>query len=447
MTISRSLATAFFVVLSGCTGMPPAADKAVLFNKAVEDSSNQLLLLNVLRASQRMPVYYTRLSNLQSVGALKSSVTSTFQLGPRSADTLGLSIPFGADQTDTVGVQVLDDQKFIQGILDRAKPETLAFYLAQGWPEDLLFHLFIERIEIEQGYFDKAIKPSIPNACDGANVRHFRDEQRNKHQNIVVDNNPFDGLKCFQSVLRLLEGSFSLGLVEGKSFKPAGITVQSESAAFATPVVEALKAGFVLKRFAVPRPMPNDPKHTECALAVGKLISATTFQVDPPATENGELDTTALFSITENFVRSLPNKDGAVRLTIAGAGTSASDGCTEKAQVAPPMAFYLRSPDSMIYYLGEIVRASRVVENGTTVAPVKVKSSKGPIDLFRVLRGDDSAAVSVDFQGATYSIPPTYPADDHRSTQVMTLLNQLITLQKEAGSAPSLPPVTVINAN
>lgn len=437
MTISRSLATIFFILLSGCTGLPPAADKAVLFNKAVEDSSNQLVLLNVLRASQRMPVYYTRLSNLQSVGALKSSVTSTFQLGPRSVDTFGLSIPFGADQTDTVGLQVLDDQKFIQGILDRTKPETLAFYLAQGWPEDLLFHLFIERIEIERTYFDKAIKPSVQNACDGATGR----------QNIVVDNNPFGGLACFQSVIRLLEDSFRLGLVERKSFKPAGITVRSESAAFATPVVEALKAGFVLKRFAVPRPLPKDPKHTECALAVGKLISTTTFQVDPPSKGGFIPDTSELIAINKNFARSLPNKDGVVRLTIEGAGTSVGDDCAEKTQEAPPMAFYLRSPDSMIYYLGEIVRASQVVENGTTVAPVKVRSSKGPVDLFRVLRGDNSAAISVDFQGTTYSIPPTYPADDHRSTQVITLLNQLITLQKDAGSAPSLPPVTVINAN
>jgi hypothetical protein len=70
--------------------------------------------------------------------------------------------------------------------------------------------------------------------------------------------------------------------------------------------------------------------------------------------------------------------------------------------------------------------------------------------LFVVARGSSGALVSIDYRGDTYSIPDQCAGDDsceqdHRSLQVLSLLNQIWGLQKEATEAPSVPVVSVIN--
>jgi len=55
------------IALSGCASYNPRfAPTAVHYNKVVEDANNELLLLNIIRASERRPMYFTRISALRS---------------------------------------------------------------------------------------------------------------------------------------------------------------------------------------------------------------------------------------------------------------------------------------------------------------------------------------------------------------------------------------------
>jgi hypothetical protein len=200
-----------------------------------------------------------------------------------------------------------------------------------------------------------------------------------------------------------------------------------------------LKAGYSLQRTEV---TVGKKKQRKCVSAVGKSTSATQFSLNAPAGRS--------FPRTgPEIVTTQSQPGGGDAQPTQQAPTATLDACGNKVGSDPsvPVTFVLRSPDSMIYYLGEIVRATVFDEEGSaTKRKIQIRLTNGrKVDLFRVERGTSlSSAIAVDFQGSTYTIPPIYPRDDHRSTQVITLINQLIALQKEASSAPSLPPVTVI---
>ena len=63
-------------------------DRTVAYNRAVANSTNQVLLLNVVRASQRLPTYYTRLEGDASSLGLTPNASLSLPLGnPRSFET------------------------------------------------------------------------------------------------------------------------------------------------------------------------------------------------------------------------------------------------------------------------------------------------------------------------------------------------------------------------
>jgi hypothetical protein len=127
--------------------------------------------------------------------------------------------------------------------------------------------------------------------------------------------------------------------------------------------------------------------------------------------------------------------------------------------VEPKISVALRSVEGMIYYLGQIARAQTEMSIATPITTAELDGLKQAvmIPLFQVKRDSDvPSVVSVDFEGRTYSIPKLcegecsattahsvqYP--QHRSLDVLTLVNQLWGLQKEANNQPPAPAVTVI---
>ena len=59
MKAGRTLAVLAAFLCAGCQYSPNMLDRAVAYNRVVADSTNQVLLLNIVRASERLPTYYT----------------------------------------------------------------------------------------------------------------------------------------------------------------------------------------------------------------------------------------------------------------------------------------------------------------------------------------------------------------------------------------------------
>ena len=367
-------------LLNGCT-IPRynMATSTTEYNLVVEKAQNEMLLLNIVRASKRRPMYFTSFSKLTG------SMSYEFQTG-------GISIPFGKIGTGLNGsysiapsvrysnnplfdLAVQDSKEFTNGIMMPVPMSIIEYYYKQGWSPYMLLHLFIERIEI-------------------------KDEEGNLLEEF--DNDPEDRKKFdeFQKEIQTKKWD----IVEAEEAKvpriPIGEVDANEASKLQT-LVEAQKAGLKIS----PRSKGN--KKEVFSSHIEYVFKGT----DPNKPKAPEILTTESKSLR--------------------------------------MA-YRRSPEAILYYLGEILR----VENRKTDSHIpKIKNSKHishPAKLFyaRITTVKDTAPVSVDYERVRYVIPQDPDYNDgccaDRSMSVLTLVSQLIGLQREIKEAPTTGVVSVI---
>src|SRR3569623_37102 len=72
---------AALVGLAACQYSPDMLDRTLAYNRAVANSTNRVLLLNVVRASERLPTYYTRLEGDASSLSLTHNGSLSLPLG------------------------------------------------------------------------------------------------------------------------------------------------------------------------------------------------------------------------------------------------------------------------------------------------------------------------------------------------------------------------------
>ena len=131
-----------------------------------------------------------------------------------------------------------------------------------------------------------------------------------------------------------------------------------------------------------------------------------------------------------------------MRLAVAGEGGQRSGG--EKEHV-----IVLRSPEAVLTYLGELARAQLDApggERGTPYVPLAWAGGDHAEPIFVLKTGEPAsgaAVVQVEYEGATYYIPRDRAGG--RSMQALSLLAQLIGLQKNAAELPTTTSVRVIN--
>jgi hypothetical protein len=69
------MALALLLSVAGCSFQQKIAQNALDYNYSIEDAHNRLTLLNILRAKDRRPMYFTRLG--QVTGNLTSEACAT----------------------------------------------------------------------------------------------------------------------------------------------------------------------------------------------------------------------------------------------------------------------------------------------------------------------------------------------------------------------------------
>ena len=152
--------------LSACSTLSvDFSDWASTYNKAVEKAHNENLLMNLVRAAYNQPLHFTTIPIVRGGGSitpsfgLTSVYTPTGNYVPKMFNWLGAGVgQAAASVTPNLGLTVsstfgfdmatLDNAEFMAGFLTPLSPSAVHFYVAQGIPRELLFHLFIQRIEL-----------------------------------------------------------------------------------------------------------------------------------------------------------------------------------------------------------------------------------------------------------------------------------------------------------
>jgi hypothetical protein len=153
--------------LFGCAIIDNYSGRAVDFNREAEQAQEEVLLLNIVRASLRRPMQFTSLSSVSGSGSVSGTVTggglktnqtpfiAPFGITPLNSNTalsriLATNVSGNASLsgTATFTVPILDTQEFYQGILTPIPLQAFDYYLQQGFPPELLFDLFVLKIEV-----------------------------------------------------------------------------------------------------------------------------------------------------------------------------------------------------------------------------------------------------------------------------------------------------------
>lgn len=151
--VARPRAVAAWIALAavtGCTSIAALTDRAVDFNEVIAEAADSQLLMNIVRAAYRNPVRYTAISQIREVRTAQGSLSvgGSAQFTPHTLSGWSVSPSTTATgiQQPSFDIAPLDTQQAVQGLYRPVDPQTFVTYWRQGWPEELLFFLFVDDI-------------------------------------------------------------------------------------------------------------------------------------------------------------------------------------------------------------------------------------------------------------------------------------------------------------
>jgi hypothetical protein len=451
-------------------------ERSIAFNKEIAASTNELLLLNTLRARARLPTYYTRLTSATESTTFTPSASMALPLGPGAVKKgFAPTFSFGDNAQNQLTLQNLDDQKFMRGVLSPVSVDVLSFYLRQGWPAEVLLMVTVSRISVTQDAAEALIQAFETRCAADANGEYCnnvlpvdvkapahgqyiaeqlrtclasaRSYTREGNDTLVLQNYPTntDQTSCFQWMMRVL---ISLGPTPRTA--DAFDVVARDVPLGKTQTISSI--GDLDKQSMVMVPGKKG-LFTICKRRKVSGLSLLHFAATlKPTAGIAPADTDPTTAKTNN-----------IPFVLDSSRAPGKEGCGEPNAPAsqPQVQLTTRSFDGMVYYLGEVLRADGL-QTGGQARPASVTVWAWGQDeraetwgLFVAIQGTPPAhsPVDVDYDGDTYYVPSACddttscgdPQLRHRSLQVLSLLNQIWGLQKEAAELPVTPTVTVIN--
>lgn len=391
-------------LLAGCA--TPIARSVVEANLAQEQAANQLLLLNIARAHERMPMHFSQIGQIRTA-------PGGWGLG---VPGLGLELPFGGaaerkytlsasnDGASPVDVSALTSQEFMRGITTPVTPETLGHFINQGWSKPLLMHVLFESVT----WSDGKVLQNNPGASGYAEFRDFV-EQASACELALDSTSSTSYLSSAQPAVSVRDG------------------VRAATAKL--DIVPVTRTGEVDER------APKNNDHFRLAAASKDAV----LKLRPPPTGSDA-----------QRIKDCSKSPALVRL-VSRASKGAADGTS----------VVLRSPQAALFYLGQLSHAQNngwYAEGAKTALPhqshdkplldIRVAGGKRATLFDMSNRGDVSTpAVVVPYADQTFAVPryaadPTKPQD--RSVSVLALMQLILGLQDKGTEAPGASSVRLV---
>ena len=192
------LCLTMITALSACSTLQNAVPDQLFvpnYSQPAADLKNELILLNIARSANYQPMHFIRITgitNSSTVSATAGLGASLPQRGRSFTDTFdnqgnlsGVQTVVGssaATYTPTLGgafafnpvinYEILDSKEFYNGILAPLSDENFSYFYSQGWNENMLEMLLIEKVTLNiPGYEIKKLD-NDPN--NETNIGEFR---------------------------------------------------------------------------------------------------------------------------------------------------------------------------------------------------------------------------------------------------------------------------------
>lgn len=428
------------LALSGCALRPQLARVAVDHNAMVAQTEDELTLLNIVRAKERFPMHFTTITSLRGNATLTAGAETGFSLPTGGGETAFDALGRVSSSKTTVGVEtvtpklsgsistnpsfdvaVLNNEKFQRGIQQPLKPEVIEFILQQGWRDDLLMALLIERIDIiatEAG--DGYEKGQVIATLNNANQR--------KEETYFGENASAAGWTAFLGRMRMVPRQTTKKAVD---LVPVdALLANSGIADIAVLDGKGFDIGEANKVRVIRRPEVN-----------GVTITFVD-RVAPGGRANSEAEMTkvAVGAITYSLALEARDPEQKADHRSQDVQPIPAQLLTDGKKLDVSLRVLLRSVQGMMYFLGEYSRGKADIDRR-----YRLPNGQLLFDLNeeRGLDGGAEVAIATRFRGKRYFIPDA-SGDGGVSLQVIDLLQQLLNLHKSADELPFTRSVTVV---
>lgn len=150
--------TIVVIILLGITGClsPLAMHRAVLqYDQTVSDVESEMLLLNIARARQGLPLHFTAVSNVAATFDFRTSAGVGSQLFQNGGQVLAknfytMSLGASIAENPTVSIVPVQGEEFTKRILTPMDETKFAFLISQGLEPAIVLRLMARGIGVEQ---------------------------------------------------------------------------------------------------------------------------------------------------------------------------------------------------------------------------------------------------------------------------------------------------------
>jgi hypothetical protein len=396
---------ALALALGGCQSLEDFSDWSAGYDKAIEQSQNQNMLINMVRAAYNRPLHFTAISVVRGNGQISPTLglNGSFPLQNfNNGGVIGTGPSLSVSGGFNFDMSSLDNAEFMGGFLTPIAPSTVDFYVSQGIPRELLFNLLIQKITISDATHSKT---------------YINDPTRADYQD-------------FRATLRTLLG---LGLTTETAstvlpFGPPLTAKEMEDPKTLEVLTQGLAAGVIVQQngpdsYRIVKPMaearfcftgggPGMPALPNSALCSSVPPDARGDEKAPPG---GEQKIAAGLSI--------------------GGFQNAS------------LAVSVRSTREVFNYLGNLIFME---DNSDTPLHPQMETQEAK-DYNYLKRGEDLLVVvknhprsddivKIDYEGNIYSIPA---GNQGNSALVFTIVSQILMLSKTVNLIPASTAVEV----
>lgn len=197
-----ALILVFVTILSACS-VPTAMvrSQAVSYDDAIEDTTNKLLVLNILRAKDKAPLHFDEIPSIHESIQATASLAATYPFGPRPATSPGrnsFTPGLNIQVSPSFEIDHLDTKDFITGLASPIDPKFVKFWLDRGLDRRVVLLLFFSGVDIVD--------------ADSRSTIHIRNSPRDALENLQQLSPTTDGnlpLRCdeqsdFQHYLRFI---------------------------------------------------------------------------------------------------------------------------------------------------------------------------------------------------------------------------------------------------
>ncbi len=360
------LPAALVLLLSACTLQAGIEQSGLDYNKAADNIDKQLLLLNIVRAYRGESMTFTGVTEMNGSFSVRLSASPDVPFGGDADASFGVDPTASYETSPSTKVVPLATADFQKGISTGVTPEIMRLLWERGWPKELLLYLLVEKVvmkvpspksgenatsQITALTTDSCwqyVEQSTQKVLHKAKALWEKTRERGFDFVCEIYNEPDDSDQFEEFQEFLVWADLEVFEYDGKE-EPVGPVVGLEDLATLKTVADAHDGDLEVKeeegtgKYYLAKP----------GTKIVSFVNSENFK--PYLRKGGELITSGAFSLQFQNL-SVEGADAARKSDISTTG----DGRTASGvdpEIEIETVIHLRSPQAMIFYLGQILRA------------------------------------------------------------------------------------------